>query len=98
MSTKVCIVIQFTVTDYASYPHVQTYKHHLDQPRGLHTLLQWVPWTLSLGYRGWGLNLTTGPHLVVRLRIGGAVPFISPYAIIAWTGVAVPLALYQPKL
>ena len=51
------------------------------------------PWGTGAG----GLNLTTGPHLVLRLKFGGAVPVIAPYAIIAWTGVALPLTLYQPK-
>jgi hypothetical protein len=50
-----------------------------------------------LGVRGWGLKSNTGLHLSLRLRIGGALPAFSPYAAIAWTGVALPLTLYQPK-
>jgi hypothetical protein len=33
-----------------------------------------------------GVNLTTGLHLVLRLRMSGAMPLLPLYALMAWTG------------
>jgi len=33
-----------------------------------------------------GVKLTTNPHLVLRLRMSGAIPLLPLYALMAWTG------------
>ena len=41
---------------------------------------------LSQGLSRWGVKLTTHLHLVLRLRISGAIPLLPLHAFSAWTG------------
>ena len=47
-------------------------------------LIQWVPRVLSVG-----IKITTHLHVLVRLRMSGAIPPLSLRAFIAWTGTAI---------
>jgi hypothetical protein len=42
------------------------------------------------------VNLTIHFHLLLKLRMSGAVPLFSPYTFVAWTGAAISfLHLYE---
>jgi len=68
------IRIPVTVKDFFLDPPVpQFIGHQIFCPRGL-------------GVRG--VNLTTRLHLVLRLRMSGAIPLLLLYALMAWAGEA----------
>jgi hypothetical protein len=48
---------------------------------------------LSQRYSSWGMKLTIHLHLLLWLRMSGAISLPLPYASIAWTGVTLPLSL-----
>ena len=47
----------------------------------------------SQGYSSRGMKLTTHLHLLLWLRMSGAIPLPLPYASTAWTGITLPLPL-----
>jgi hypothetical protein len=52
----------------------------------------------SYSLSGWGMKLTTCVHLVLRLRMHGAVPLLPMYAFIAWTGTSLLQTLIRTLL
>ena len=51
-------------------------------------------WVLPSGLSGWDMMSTTNLHLVLRLRMSGAIPLLSLYTFMAWTGATLPLTLH----
>jgi hypothetical protein len=59
--------------------------------------IRWVPGVLSRGVkRGWGVRLTTHPHLVPWSRISRSYTSCPPYAFIVCSGTALPLSDRMP--
>jgi hypothetical protein len=56
-------------------------------------LIQWVPRVLSVG-----VKIATHLHLLLRLRMSGAIPPLSLRAFIAWTGTAVDISYIRLRL
>ena len=64
-------------------------------PDKLSSLLLHSYWWFCLQWRGQGRKQTTYIHLVLRLRICGAIPLFLRHAFMACTGTTLHLLMYQ---
>jgi hypothetical protein len=79
--------IPAVAADFSCLQNVQTSYVHRPASYSMGTGV------LSEGYSSRGMKLTTHLHLLLWLRMGGAIPPTLPYASIAWTGITLPLPL-----